>query len=107
MPAVRKNKVKLIWNDNFAYAIGVIATDGNLSPDLHHLCITSKDYEMVLNCRKCLKIDSKIGKKARGSEKEKRYCILQFSDVSFFEFLLKIGLTPRKSKTIAELKIPT
>lgn len=102
----RKNKVELDWNDNFAYVIGVIATDGNLSPDLRHICITSKDYEMVLNCRKCLKIKNKIGKKARGKEKEKKYFILQFGDVNFFEFLLKIGLTPRKSKTISELKIP-
>ena len=39
--AFRKNKVKIIWNNNFAYAIGVIATDGNLSPDLRHINITS------------------------------------------------------------------
>ena len=49
----RKSKIKLIWNNNFAYVIGVIATDGNLSPDLRHLHITSKDYEMMENCKKC------------------------------------------------------
>lgn len=52
--ASRKNKVLLNWNNNFAYAIGVIATDGNLSPDLRHLHITSKDQEMLINCKKML-----------------------------------------------------
>ena len=104
--AYRMNKVKLIWNDNFAYVIGVIATDGNLSPDLRHLHITSKDYEMMQNCKKCLGIKNKIGKKARGGEKRKKYYVLQFGDKNFFEFLLQLGLTPKKSKTIPELKIP-
>ncbi|OGI64344.1 hypothetical protein A2642_04400 [Candidatus Nomurabacteria bacterium RIFCSPHIGHO2_01_FULL_39_10] len=104
--AFRKNKVKLVWNNNFAYVIGVIATDGNLSPDQRHICITSKDYEMVVNCRKCLKIKNNIGRKARGGSEEKKYFILQFGDKNFFEFLLKIGITPRKSKTISDLKIP-
>ena len=50
----RKEHVKLVWNNNFAYIIGVITTDGNLSSDLRHLIITSKDYEMVTNCKKYL-----------------------------------------------------
>lgn len=39
----RKGNVKIKWNNSFAYIIGVIATDGNLSPDLRHIHITSKD----------------------------------------------------------------
>jgi len=104
--AHRKNKVKLIWNNNFAYVIGVIATDGNLSGDLRHLIITSKDYEMVVNCKECLGINNKIGKKSRGISLDKKYFALQFGDKNFFNFLLTIGLTPKKSKTISELKIP-
>jgi len=104
--AYRKSNVKLVWTNNFAYVIGVIATDGNLSPDLRHIHITSKDYEMVMNCKKCLGINNKIGKKARGRSKDKKYFILQFGDKNFFEFLLDLGLTPKKSKTISELKIP-
>ena len=90
--AFRKNKVKLVWNNNFAYVIGVIATDGNLSPDQRHICITSKDYEMVVNCRKCLKIKNNIGRKARGGSEEKKYFILQFGDKNFFEFEKRIPL---------------
>lgn|SRR5581483_4548490 len=106
MAAHRKNKVKLVWTDNFAYVIGVIATDGNLSPDLRHIHITSKDYEMVINSKKCLGIDNKIGKKSRGGELDKKYYVLQFGDINFFEFLLEIGLTPNKSKTLGKLLVP-
>ena len=52
----REGNVKLVWSDNFAYILGVIATDGNLSSDLRHICITSKDYEMVLNCKTYLNL---------------------------------------------------
>ncbi|HAQ02449.1 hypothetical protein A2467_00895 [Candidatus Nomurabacteria bacterium RIFOXYC2_FULL_36_8] len=104
--AYRKGNVKIKWNGDFAYVIGVIATDGNLSPDLRHIHITSKDEEMLLNCKKCLGINNLIGKKARGGSKDKKYYVLQFGDKNFFEFLLSIGITPKKSKTINELKIP-
>lgn len=104
--AHRKGNVKIKWSSNFAYVIGVIATDGNLSPDLRHIHITSKDEEMMLNCKKCLGIDNMIGKKTRGGSKDKKYFVLQFGDKNFFEFLISIGITPKKSKTIGELKIP-
>jgi len=104
--AYRKNKVSLVWNNNFAYVIGVIATDGNLSSDLRHIVITSKDYEMVKNCRKSLKIVNKFSRTARGGSKDKKYYMFQFGDKNFFNFLLDLGLTPKKSKTISELKIP-
>ncbi len=104
--ALRKDNIKLEWNNDFAYVIGVIATDGNLSKDLRHLTITSKDYEMVINCKKCLGIDNKIGMGVRGTSKEKKYYVLQFGNKNLFEFLVELGLTPRKSKIIGELKIP-
>ena len=37
---------------------------------------------------------------------EKRYFQLQFGDVYFYRFLLKLGLTPNKSKTLSEIYIP-
>lgn len=61
---------------------------------------------MILNCKKCLGLNNVIGKKARGGSMDKKYYVLQFGDKNFFEFLLNIGVTPKKSKTIRELKIP-
>jgi len=102
----REGNVKLIWSDNFAYILGVIATDGNLSPDLRHICITSKDHEMVLNCKTYLNLQNKIDRKARGTYHDKKYYILQFGDKNFFEFLQSIGITTKKSMTISTLGIP-
>lgn len=48
----------------------------------------------------------KIGKKCRGGSKEKNYSFLQFSDVKFYQYLLQLGLTERKSLTLGVLEIP-
>ena len=102
----RLARVDLTWTAKLAYVIGVITTDGNLSPDGRHINITSKDYEMVVSIRKLLKLKNKIGKKARGGSQAKIYSVLQFGDINFYEFLLSIGLMPAKSKTLKALSIP-
>jgi len=101
-----KHKVDTTWSHQLAYAIGIIASDGNISPDQRHINITSKDREMIINVKKALCIDNKIGRKARGYEKEKKYFVIQFGDVRFIQFLNSIGLTSNKSKTISDVKIP-
>jgi len=102
-----KGKVKIKWSPNFAYAIGLLVTDGNLSPDGYHLNFTSKDLEQIKNLCASLKINCHIGRKANGfNPSEKKYYVVQFGDVLFYKFLLSIGLTPNKSKTISAIKIP-
>ena len=100
------NKINIEWSPKFAYAIGLLVTDGNLSPDKRHIIFTSKDKELAINFQKGLKATGKIGKKSSGFNKEKKYYVVQFSDINFYKFLLKIGLMPKKSKVIADLKIP-
>ncbi len=102
----RLSKVKLEWAPSFAYAIGLIATDGNLSKDGRHMNFTSKDLVLVESFKKCLDLNNKIGRKARGYEQEKKYFQIQFGDKNFYEFLLSLGLTPTKSKTLGSLNIP-
>ena len=101
-----KGKVKIEWSPDFAYAIGLLATDGNLSPDGRHISFTSKDVELVELYQKVLRIKVHIGKKSSGSEKEKLYSVVQFGDVLFYQFLLEIGLMPKKSKILGRIKIP-
>jgi hypothetical protein len=101
-----QNKVKIKWSPEFAYAIGLITTDGNLSSDGRHLNFTSKDEELVRTFKKCLGLKNKIGRKARGGEKNKKYFVVQFGDVIFYDFLLRIGLSENKSKTLGALDIP-
>ncbi|KKQ27574.1 MAG: Intein-containing protein [Candidatus Magasanikbacteria bacterium GW2011_GWC2_37_14] len=100
------NKVKIEWSPKFAYAIGLIVTDGNLSGDGRHISFTSKDYDLAFLYKECLELDNIVGKKSRVAGAEKIYSIVQFGDVSFYKFLLSIGLTPNKSKTIGKLKVP-
>ena len=98
-------KIVSKWSPELAYAIGLIATDGNLSTDGRHIEFTSKDIQLLKTFKKCLKLENKIGLKIGGFT-GKRYPRIQFGDVIFYNWLLKIGLTPRKSKTISKLKIP-
>jgi hypothetical protein len=101
-----KGKVRIVWSANFAYAIGLLASDGNLSPDGRHIIFTSKDIELTQLFQDALSIDTRTGKRSRGGKREKMYHVIQFSDVLFYLFLLDIGITPNKSKTIGHIKIP-
>jgi hypothetical protein len=89
------------------YVVGLITTDGNLSPNRKNINITSKDRCILISIKKALGIpNNKVGRKCRGGELEKKYSYLQFSDVNFYAFLESIGLTRRKSLTLSPLKIP-
>lgn len=99
-----KNIINTKWTANLAYAIGLIATDGCLSKDGILIDLTSKDREQLINFSKCLCVNFTIGKKWNGTNNE---CLrIQFKNRFFYDFLLSIGLTPRKSLTMGKLLIP-
>lgn len=98
-------KVHTVWSAPFAYAIGLLTTDGSLSIDKRHIDFTSKDREQIVNFMRCLNIKCKIGKKSSGFIAKKSYRV-QFGDIHFYNFLLNIGLKPNKSKTLKALEIP-
>lgn len=99
-----KERISQTWSPNLAYAVGLIATDGCLARNASLVDLTSKDREQLENFSKCLGLTAKIGTKRSGMGKE--YLHVQFKSVLFYEFLLSIGLTPAKSKTMGELRIP-
>src|SRR4030042_4826393 len=101
-----QSKILIKWTPDFAYIIGLITTDGNLSPDKRHIHFTSKDKELILKFKKILKLTNKIGKKSRGGSKIKKYFVIQFGDINFYKFLLDIGLMPAKTKILNDIKIP-
>jgi hypothetical protein len=101
-----KGKVEIKWSANFAYAVGLIVSDGCLSNDGRHIVFTSKDIELIHNFQQALNIKYNVGRKARAKESAKKYFIVQIGDVYFFNFLVSIGITPAKSLTIEEVKIP-
>jgi intein-encoded DNA endonuclease-like protein len=97
-------KVKIKWSAKFAYALGLLATDGCLSGDNRHIILTSKDKDQLENFNRCLKTNYYIGIKRNGEGKEA--FVLQFGDVLFFKFLEQIGITKKKSLTMCKIKIP-
>lgn len=96
----------MIWSVNFAYAIGLMTTDGNLSKDGRHLVFVSKDLDQINHLRKIFKVKAKIGLKTSGYSQEKKYFVVQFGDVKLYRKLVNIGLYPNKTKTLKKLKIP-
>lgn len=98
-------KTPINWSPNFAYAIGLLVTDGCLSKDGRHIDLTSKDKDQIVTFIKCLSLTNKIGIK-KSSTSSKLYYRTQWSDVNFYKFLCSIGLMPNKSKIIESIKVP-
>ena len=94
------------WNHKIAYAIGLITTDGNLSPDGRHISLTSTDAQLLETFSKCLKITNKISPNTPGSLSKKPAYRIQFGDVKLYKELVKIGLTKDKSLTLGSLNVP-
>ncbi len=92
------------WRPELAYAIGLLAADGCLSGDGLLIDLTSKEKEQLVNYSKCLEIKYKVGVKS--INKGKKYWRVQFKNRLFYDFLLSIGLTQRKSLTLGKLLIP-
>lgn len=98
-------KVKIKWSANFAYAIGLLVTDGSVSKDGRHIDFTSKDKEQLQNFMKCLNIDVGIGEKVSGYT-GRLITRIQFSDVEFWKFLSNVGIMPAKTKKMSSIKMP-
>lgn len=89
------------WTPELAYAIGLLTTDGNLSKDGRHINLRSSEIDLLNTFKKCLNLKNKIGY----TDGQRGYR-LQFGNVQFYNWLLKIGLFPAKTYTIGEIKVP-
>jgi hypothetical protein len=92
------------WSPDFAYAIGLLATDGCLGRDGLWIDLTSKDREQLENYIKCLGVNIKIGIKNGGSYPQ--VWRVQMKNKLFYDFLTSIGFTPKKSLTIRKILVP-
>jgi intein/homing endonuclease len=99
-----KRKELKIAGANLWYLVGLITSDGCLSKDGRHIDITSKDYGFLRELNNSLGLTNKIGFKNKSKINEARY--LQFSNRNLYEFLLSVGLTPRKSLTQNKIDVP-
>jgi 6-phosphofructokinase len=93
------------WRPDLAYAVGLIATDGCLSKDGLLIDLTSNDREQLLNFSKSVGVNFNIVSKWSGTGNKSLR--IQFKNRIFYDFLLSIGLTPKKSLTMGKLAIPS
>lgn len=101
-----KGKVHIKWSPDFAYAVGLLVTDGCIVDDGRHIIFVSKDMEQLHNFQKALQIEVPISHSRSGYTKEMTTRI-QFSDALFHDFLIDIGIPPNKTKIIDEIKVPS
>lgn len=94
-----------IWSPELAYACGLMATDGCLYSDGRHMSLTSKDIDQLETLKRCLGINNKIGWKPSSYSGDMASHV-QFGDVTLYRWLIKIGITPRKTFTIGNIHIP-
>ena len=98
-------KIKISWSPQFAYAVGLITTDGNLSSATKCISLCSSDLEQVENFKRALNLNNRITPHESGTTKIKGFRI-QFGQIALYEFLNQIGITAKKSLTIGEVRVP-
>jgi len=102
-----KGRVNTTWRPELAYAVGLLTADGSLSINGRHIDFTSGDIENITNFQTCLGLlDIKVGIKHSTFNSSKKYYRIQFGDVVFYQWLIKIGLSANKSLTVGQLQIP-
>jgi len=106
MLQLKGNRFSIKWDENIAYGIGLLTSDGNLSPDGRHFYFVSIDRELVENLRKAFKLKNRITLRSRLRGGIERYYVVQFGDVALYESLNMIGITAAKSKTIKSVLVP-
>ena len=103
---VLRNFVDIAWRPELAYVVGLMASDGYLRADNKEIGFTSKDRELVDLFKQSVKIDKEPYRSGRGGTTQKDYWTFKFKSRNFHDFLVGIGITPRKSKTIQSVLLP-
>ena len=83
-----------------AYAVGLIATDGNLSPNRKSTKLVSAEIDQLAAFKRCIPRAGRIGRHGPNAWH------VTVSSVEFYRWLLTIGLMPAKSLTLGGIKIP-
>lgn len=103
-PACHGAAASLEWRPELAYALGLMATDGNLSSDRRHITFVSKDLDLVQTFRKCLGVTSQTRptRSRRGGTNHR----VQWCNRRVYDWFIGVGLTPAKSLTLGPLAVP-
>jgi hypothetical protein len=96
----RGGPVDTTWTPVLAYAIGLIATDGNLSPNHKTTNLVSADRDLLEVFKRCIPRAGRIGRHGPNAWH------VTVSSVDFYRWLQAIGLTPAKSLTLGGIDAP-
>lgn len=94
------------WSDTTAYVVGLIATDGCLidSSDQRRIDFVSAELPMIQTYTSLVGIPGRF-RICRSPEGGISYRTC-FKHADFYSWLLRIGLTPRKSLTLGPIDVP-
>ncbi len=101
-----KDNINYRWTPELAYAVGLIATDGNLSKDKRHILFTTTDLQLAKIFKKCLGLKNKIMVTPPSGFGKKLAYRINFGNVKFYRWLIKIGLAVNKTHLIKRMGIP-
>jgi hypothetical protein len=104
-PRPRGPTHRRVWRADLAYAVGLLVTDGHLSVDGHHITLVSADVQLLETFKNILELKNRIGIHRGGTFGRRAYRV-QFGDRLFYDWLVSIGFTSRKTYTIGRLAIP-
>ena len=92
--------VDTTWTPPLAYAVGLIATDGNLSMTGKTVTVVSGDIDLLETFKTCIPRAGRIGRHGPN------VWHVSVSSVAFYRWLESVGLTPRKSLTLGAIAVP-
>lgn len=94
----------LTWSDAMAYIVGLTATDGCLISGRRQINFKSADRDLVALYLQLLgRTNSIVSSRTRAGG---GVFHTQFGDASWYDWLLSVGLSPRKSLTLGAIAVP-
>lgn len=96
----RAGPVDTTWTPVLAYAVGLIATDGNLSSSGKSTNVVSAEIDQLETFKRCIPRAGRIGRHGPAAWH------VTVSSVVFYRWLLTIGLMPNKSLILASIDVP-
>ncbi|OGZ98629.1 MAG: hypothetical protein A3C07_00020 [Candidatus Sungbacteria bacterium RIFCSPHIGHO2_02_FULL_47_11] len=97
------------WSGEMAYVLGFFAADGNMIKNQrggHFIAFYNNDRTLLVNVRTVLGSNHKIGKRTYKISTRATGYQLQLGSKEMFADLIRLGLTPRKSKRMKLPAIP-
>ena len=111
---------KLAWSPEFAYVVGLVASDGSLQSGVNEIRFASTDRELADHYCRCLGLRPhdvpaeqwpepsvlQVHMRIEDRPPYKKQWHVIFSDFAYRARLEEIGLTPQKSRTLGPLAVP-